>query len=118
MRLRERQLHTLAENTPDVLSRFDRQLRHVYANQAATETTGLSEEEFLGRTHREIGIAPDLCDQWEAALRDTFANGQRRRVAFTHAVPGGARHYDALLIPETGRQRGDRDRAQRCTRRH
>ena len=102
LRLRERQLHTLAENTPDVLSRFDRQLRHVYANQAATETTGLSEQEFLGRTHREIGIAPDLCDQWEAALRDTFANGQRRRVAFTHAVPGGARHYDALLIPETG----------------
>ena len=81
LRLREQQLHTLAENTPDILSRFDRQLRHVYANQAATEATGLSREEFLGRTHREIGIAPDLCDRWEEALCATFANGERRRVA-------------------------------------
>jgi PAS domain S-box-containing protein len=101
LRLRSQQLHTLAENTPDILSRFDRQLRHVYANQAATEATGLSREEFLGRTHREIGTPPDLCEQWEAALRETFASGERRRVAFTYSAPGGARHYDALLIPET-----------------
>ena len=102
VRLRERQLHTLAENTPDILSRFDRQLRHVYVNQAATEVTGLSVEQFLGRTHREIGIAPELCDTWEAALRETFADGQRRRLAFTYPGEGGARHYDSLLIPERG----------------
>jgi len=102
LRLREQQLHTLAENTPDVLSRFDRQLRHVYANQAATEATGLSKHEFIGRTHREIGIPPDVCDQWEVALRETFASGERRRIAFTYSTPEGVRHYDALLIPETG----------------
>jgi PAS domain S-box-containing protein len=102
LRLRERQLHTLAENTPDILARFDRQLRHVYVNRAATEATGLSKQEFLGRTHREIGIPPDLCDQWEAALRATFADGQRRRVGFTYGVAENARHYDALLIPEIG----------------
>jgi len=102
LRLRERQLHTLAENTPDILARFDRQLRHVFVNQAATEATGLSRQEFLGRTHREIGMPPELCDLWEAALSATFATGQRRRVAFTYCGPESARHYDALLIPETG----------------
>jgi PAS domain S-box-containing protein len=102
VRLRERQLHTLAENTPDILSRFDRQLRHVYVNQAATEITGLSSEQFLGRTHREVGIPPELCDRWETALRETFADGQRRRVAFTYPGAGGVRHYDSLLIPEMG----------------
>jgi PAS domain S-box-containing protein len=102
VRLRERQLHTLAENTPDVLSRFDRQLRHVYVNQAATEVTGLSSQQFLGRTHRQIGIPPELCDQWEVALRETFADGERRRMAFTYAGKGGTRHYDSLLIPEVG----------------
>jgi PAS domain S-box-containing protein len=102
VRLRERQLHTLAENTPDILCRFDRQLRHVYVNQAATEVTGLSGQQFLGRTHREIGIAAELCDQWETALRETFADGQRRRMAFTYPGERGARHYDSLLIPETG----------------
>ena len=102
VRLRERQLHTLAENTPDILSRFDRQLRHVYVNQAATEVTGLPSEQFLGRTHREIGIAPELCDQWETALRATFADGQRRRLAFSYPGDRSARHYDSLLIPELG----------------
>jgi PAS domain S-box-containing protein len=102
VRLRERQLHTLAENTPDILSRFDRQLRHVYVNQAATEVTGLSSQQFLGRTHREIGIPPELCDQWERALRETFADGQRRRLVFDYPGERGARHYDSLLIPEMG----------------
>jgi PAS domain S-box-containing protein len=102
VRLRERQLHTLAENTPDILSRFDRRLRHVYVNQAATEVTGLSSQEFLGRTHREIGMPSELCDQWETALRETFADGQRRRMHFTYPAAGDPRHYDSLLIPEVG----------------
>jgi PAS domain S-box-containing protein len=102
VRLRERQLHTLAENTPDILTRLDRQLRHVYVNHAATEVTGLSSQQFLGRTHREIGISPELCDQWEAALHETFTDGQRRRLAFTYPGEDGVRHYDSLLIPETG----------------
>ena len=102
VRLRERQLRTLAENTPDILSRFDRQLRHVYVNQAATEVTGLSNQQFLGRTHREIGIPAELCDQWETALRETFADGQRRRLVFTYPGERGVRHYDSLLIPEMG----------------
>jgi PAS domain S-box-containing protein len=102
VRLRERQLRTLAENTPDILSRFDRQLRHVYVNQAATEVTGLSNQQFLGRTHREIGIPAELCDQWERALRETFTDGQRRRLVFTYPGERGARHYDSLLIPEMG----------------
>jgi PAS domain S-box-containing protein len=102
VRLRERQLHTLAENTPDILSRFDRQLRHVYVNQAAAEVTGLSNQQFLGRTLRELGIPRELCDQWETGLRETFADGQRRRMAFTYSSEGGARHFDSLLIPEMG----------------
>ncbi len=102
VRLRERQLRTLAENTPDILSRFDRRLRHVYVNQAATEVTGLSKQQFLGRTHREIGIPAELCDEWERVLRETFAGGQPRRMAFTYTGERGARHYDSLLIPEMG----------------
>ncbi len=102
LRLRERQLHTLAENTPDILSRFDSQLRHVYVNRAATVATGLPQEEMVGRTHREIGIPPELCDAWEAALRQTFADGERQRVAFAYPGAGGTRYYDALLIPEGG----------------
>ena len=100
LRLRERQLHTLAENTPDVLTRFDRQLRHIYVNQAATLATGLSKEELLGRTHRDIGIPWQLCDEWEAALRQTFADGERRRVKFAYPGAEGTRYYDSLLIPE------------------
>jgi PAS domain S-box-containing protein len=102
VRLRERQLHTLAENTPDILTRFDQRLRHVYVNQAATQATGLPSQQFLGRTHREIGIPSELCDQWETALRATFADGQRRRLAYSYPAGDGAHHYDALLVPEIG----------------
>ena len=72
----EQQLRTLADNTPDILSRFDRQLRHVFINAAAERTTGRACSEFLGRTNRELGMPIELCDMWDAALHAVFDKGQ------------------------------------------
>lgn len=102
LREREQQLHTLASNTPDILSRFDRNLRHIFVNQAASLVTGLSPESFLNRTHRELGIPAELSDSWEAALSEVFASGKRLRVPFSYTGASGTHHYDALLIPELG----------------
>ena len=56
LRDRQRQLHTLADNSPDILSRFDRQLRHVFINSAGLGAIGLQRSEVLGRTNRELGM--------------------------------------------------------------
>jgi PAS domain S-box-containing protein len=101
LRLRERQLRSLAENTPDVLARFDRDLRHVFVNQAITRVTGLAEDAFLGRTARELGLPAALCDPTEAALNEVFATGVPRTIDLEFETPEGLRYYHSLLVPET-----------------
>ncbi len=38
---REREMRSLADNTPDILTRFDRELRYVFVNSAIEKATGL-----------------------------------------------------------------------------
>jgi PAS domain S-box-containing protein len=102
VRTREQQLHTLAENSPDILSRFDRSFRHVFVNQAATRNTGLTRDALIGRTSRELGMPPQLCDVFERTLTQVFQTGEPQTVEFTFPGPAGALHYTSSVVPEFG----------------
>jgi PAS domain-containing protein len=52
----EKRYRTLAENSPDVIARFDRQKRYIYANPASEETYGWSLKEIIGKTNDELMI--------------------------------------------------------------
>lgn len=51
----EKRFRTLAENSPDIIARFDRQKRHIYANPAVLEPYGRPPEEVIGKTQSELG---------------------------------------------------------------
>jgi PAS domain S-box-containing protein len=102
VRARERQLQTLTDNMPDILSRFDVNLRHVFVNKAATRLTGLAGHEFLGRTNRDLGMPAKLCEAWDCALRDVFISRAQRAVDFVYPSVDGPRYFHSLLIPEIG----------------
>ena len=93
----------ITENSPDLITRFDRQHRHVYVNPAVTAATGLSSEQFLGRTHREMGFAEHHCASWEQAQDQVFESGAKVSLEFSYdPVKGDRRWYHALLVPEFG----------------
>ncbi|MFO0604834.1 MAG: PAS domain-containing protein [Polyangiales bacterium] len=102
LQARERELQTLADNTPDILTRFDRELRHVFVNAAVERTTGRPRAHFLGKTNREIGMSPALCELWETAQRRVFERGEVQELQFEYDAPGGRRYYAARLVPERG----------------
>ncbi|HEU4411499.1 MAG TPA: response regulator [Polyangiaceae bacterium] len=99
---RERELRTLTDHSPDVLTRFDRDLRHVFVNAAVERAAGRPRGEFLGKTNRELGMPGELCDLWEGATREVFATGERRLLEFSFGPEGAERHYAAWLVPEVG----------------
>ncbi len=99
---RERELQTLADNTPDILTRFDRQLQHVFANTAIEKATGRPRSQFLGRTSRELGMPVELCDSLEEAIQAVFETGNHRSLEFDFRTPDGLRHYASRLVPELG----------------
>lgn len=102
LRRSQRELQTLADNTPDVLSRFDRELRYTFVNAAIEKATGLKASEFIGKTSRELGLPAALCAVWDQALVRVFAQGISDSVDFSYQRPEGLRHYATQLVPEFG----------------
>jgi two-component system, cell cycle sensor histidine kinase and response regulator CckA len=97
---REQELRTLTENAPDIIARFDQNLRHLYVNSAVEEATGLLAQNFLGKTNREMGMPADQIDQWELALQQVFKTGERKLIEFKFLTPQGIRYYQSQCVPE------------------
>ena len=102
LEMHERELRTLADNTPDILSRFDRQHRHTFVNAAVERATGRPPHEFLGKTQREMGMPAELVNRWESALQRVFDTGRACRIELSMPVRGAVRAYLTRLLPEPG----------------
>ncbi len=95
----EERFRALAENSLDVIMRFDRSFRHLYANPIVESQTGIPAREFIGKTHRQLGFPEELCAFWEEAIETVFRTGKTHRVEFQ--LPSQI-WIDWLLIPEVG----------------
>lgn len=97
LRRSEEQFRALTENSYDVIMRFDHDLRHLYVSPMVEQQSGISCEEFLGKTHAEIGFPPELTALFEETLRRVFARREVQRIEFK--LPSGP-WIDWMCIPE------------------
>ncbi|MGQ0805043.1 MAG: sensor domain-containing protein [Actinomycetota bacterium] len=100
LRARQRELSSLLERSPDLVARFDRELHHVYVNPAVCAATGLTREQMVGRTMREIGAPTNLTEIWDPNLRKAFEAGAEGEFEYPFDGPHGLRWYHARLVPE------------------
>ncbi len=97
----ENKFRTLAENSTDIIVRFDRQNRHIYANPAAEEPYARSPEEIIGKTHGELGMAPEKAKFWERHHENVFATGKPETMEFHYTSPHGKEYYfNTRIMPE------------------
>ena len=99
---REREFRKLAENAPDIVMRFDPDLRYRYVNPVVEEYTGLPPKALLGKTNQEVGMHERYVQSWEAALRQVLGTGGAAMKEFTFDTPKGERHFESRLVPEAG----------------
>jgi PAS domain S-box-containing protein len=102
LRRQEEEFRTLTENSPDIISRFDRQFRRLYVNLTIEEKTGIPWQSFIDRTNREAGIAEDLAQAGEARLRRVFETGEILTFESDFPTTRGLIHFETRLIPERG----------------
>jgi PAS domain S-box-containing protein len=102
----EIQFRAISENNQDFIMRYDKEHRHTYANPACLCAVGMTAEQFIGKTHHELGFPPDLCALWEPAIDKVFATGQPYGKTFAWTSVNGEVNLDWRLFPEkddTGR---------------
>ena len=97
LRKSQEQFKALAEHSEDVIMRFDREHRHLYVNPAVEKLTGIPSEEFIGKTHQEMGFPRDLVQLWDGTIEKVFVTAKPLHVEFQ--LPGGS-WMDWLLMPE------------------
>lgn len=100
---REQEFKALVENSPDIIVRFDRQLRHRYVNPAIERITGLPPSVFIGKTNQELGMPEELVSSWNASLHKVFDTARYELTEFDIATLIGVRSYLCHLVPEYAR---------------
>lgn len=94
----ENELQTIVANSPDVVWRVDRQLRHSFISPNIERVTGRAASEWIGRTGREMGLPAASCDRFETLCREVFCSERETKMEFEN----GGRFFRSRLIPEKG----------------
>ncbi len=102
LRQREQEVKTLLDNSPDIVVRFDRNLRYTYANTVAERVTGYPRETMVGKTQRELGMPHHVPELFDPVLRGVFARGRPDVFEFLYPTPAGDTYWEARFIPEFG----------------
>ena len=97
---RQEEFRALVENSPDIVTRFDRELRHVYVNPAIEAVTGIPAQSFIGRTNAELGMPTDLLALWNETLQTVLISGQEKIIEFQQCESGRPKFYQARVVPE------------------
>lgn len=97
----EREFHSLAENLPDIVSRFDSELRRIYVNPEIEKSTGMSRQALLGKTYAELGVPDKEVEIWTNALRRVFFTGEPEMFEFGFTTKHGVvKYYHTRAVPE------------------
>ncbi len=97
---REEKFRTLAESSPDYIMRYDKHGRHTYINPAGLRVSGLTEDQIIGKTHRESGFDENLSRFWEEKITGVFETKKSYQTQFVRERAGGRVVFDWMLTPE------------------
>jgi PAS domain S-box-containing protein len=96
-----RVFESIVENSPDIISRLDLEGRYVYVNRAVeANPAGLTREDFIGRTPREIGAGDEAANLMEEAFRRAIETRSEQRIVFHGQSSAASRTFDMRIVPE------------------
>jgi PAS domain S-box-containing protein len=104
LQTRELEARTLLQNIPDVVSRFDRDLRFLYVSPQAERLLGRPPSEYTGKTLSEAGIPSQLVEYFSKSVSGIFESGEPANIEFTRELDHGTRHFVGTGVPELTRE--------------
>lgn len=98
IRRHEQELQTLVEYSPDIISRFDCDMRCVYISSALTKFFGTVPQDVIGKRANELGMPVEEGLLLETTARQVLATGQPATVvvALPYSKAGSSMGPDAV----------------------
>lgn len=97
---REREFRTLVEHTPDIIARYDPQLRCLYTNPASIRQLGVPIGDYGGKPLAELGYPPAMTQFLENALKNVFTTGQIRVDELRMKYREDWKTHQVYVVPE------------------
>ncbi len=98
--LQEERFHTVTENIPDVVARFDRDSRYVYINAAGEKVMGKSKEEIFWKTDEDLGVQREKAEAFKDAIGLVFEKKEKKTFYSETVVNGERKYFYTVLVPE------------------
>ncbi|HSB53281.1 MAG TPA: PAS domain S-box protein [Gemmatimonadales bacterium] len=98
----ERQLRTLTEHSPDVIIRFDREGRYLYANETLARLTGVPVAEHLGQEFGSVSGpgSPEVYAGLRRKVAEVFATRAPIEMEIALPVADRQHQFNVRLVPE------------------
>ncbi|WP_460983399.1 chemotaxis protein CheB [Spirosoma fluminis] len=93
-------LRSLVENTPDAITRWNSDLKLIFANSAFEKKVDLPLSELLNKTNQEMGQPDEIALPYMQKLRMAFLTGQPQSHYNTFPSPNGVAYYYSTMVPE------------------
>ena len=100
--LMESELHfrSLIDHTPDLITRWNRNLKLVYANNAFITKTGWTNDYILGKNNLEMGIQENNAMVSMDKLNAVFEEGKEQEHFSSYSAPNGLFYFYSRIVPE------------------
>jgi PAS domain S-box-containing protein len=89
----------LAENAPDIIGRFDRDMRLLYINPAIEKLTATSRFEMVGASLDDLPFPPELINLFRKRCIRVFQTGEIEEIDLILPGISGTRHYSTRIVP-------------------
>ncbi|GAA3956506.1 hypothetical protein GCM10022246_08040 [Pedobacter ginsengiterrae] len=96
----QEQYATLISNTPDVITRWDKNLKLIFANAAFEKKMNKEIKSLLHRTNSEMGLPDTFVLSYLQDLRHAFKTGERVEHFSSAQTSSGVSYFYSRLTPE------------------
>ncbi len=96
----EEKFKAIAENSPDVIARQEKDSKYLYINPVAEKEMGISPETFIGKTNRELGLPEEICAFFDKKLAEVYDTKEAKSFDLQSKMGGGVKFYQSIAVPE------------------
>ncbi len=102
VRLKQSESHfrSLVSNIPDIITRFDLDLKIIYISDSILEHSGKQPSFYIGKTQYELGFPENIVDQYQNQLMKAMLTG--KAVKYESKLPKNKEweYYYNTIVPE------------------